>query len=115
MCIGNYSDDSSRYKLKNSEVSEVLSLTKHTNKSYLTSTSLMNSEDEHVASDIFDVSNSVDTQIFALDSDQVKSSISYNNLCDNYLRENISESLSYALAYVIIYRPEDAIEFIASK
>jgi len=90
-------------------VSEILSLTE------LSSTSLMNSEDEHVVSDVFGVSNSVDTQIFALDSDQLKSSLPYNNLCDNYLRENIGEPLSSALAYVIIYRPEDAIEFIASE
>src|SRR5690348_6207026 len=97
--------------IRNSKVSEILSLTEHSNKSYLSSASLMNSEDEHIASDAFDVPNSVDTQIF----DQFKPSLSYNNLCDNYLREHIGEPLRNALAYVIIYRPDDPIEFIASK
>ncbi len=68
----------------------------------------MTSKDEHVTSDTFDIPNSIIT----LDSNQLKSS---NNLCDNYLRETIGEPLSYALAYMIIYRPEDPIEFISSK
>ncbi len=71
----------------------------------------MNSEKEHVASDIFDVSHSVDTHIFAPDSDHFKPSSSDNK----YLRENIGESLSHALAYLIIYRPEDPIEFLARE
>jgi hypothetical protein len=75
----------------------------------------MNSKDEHVESDIFDVPNSDDSQTFALDSDQFKSSSFFNNSCDNYLRVSIGEPLSRALAYVIIYRPEDPTEFIASK
>ena len=75
----------------------------------------MNSADEHIESDVFDVANSIDTQIFAFDSDQLKPSLSFKNTCNNYLHVTISEPLSYALAYVIIYRPEDAIEFIASK
>jgi hypothetical protein len=70
----------------------------------------MNSEDENVESNIFDLPNSVNPQIFAFDSDRFKLLSS-----DDYLRENIGEPLSYALSYVIIYRPEDAIEFIASK
>jgi hypothetical protein len=75
----------------------------------------MNSEDEHIVSEVFEMPNSVDTQTFALDSDQFQSSLSSDNTSNNYLHVTIGEPLSAALAHVIIYRPEDAIEFIASK
>jgi len=75
----------------------------------------MNSEDEHIVSEVFEMPNSVDTQIFAIDSDQFQSSLSFNNTPNNYLHVTIGEPLSSALAHVIIYRPDDAIEFIASK
>jgi hypothetical protein len=75
----------------------------------------MNSEDEHIVSEAFEIPNSVDTQIFGLDSDQVQSSSSFDNTPNNYLHVTIGEPLSSALAHVIIYRPDDAIEFIASK
>jgi hypothetical protein len=71
----------------------------------------MTSKDQHVTSDAFDIPNS----IFAHDSNQSKSSLSHHNLCNNYLRETIGESLSNALAYMLIYRPDDPIEFISSK
>ena len=75
----------------------------------------MNSEDEHVVSDIFDIPTSDNSETFVLDSDYFQPSSFFNNSCDNYLRVSIGEPLGYALSYVIIYRPEDAIEFIASK
>ncbi len=71
----------------------------------------MTSKDEHVTSDTFDILN----YTIALGSDHSKSLLSHHNLCDNYLRETISEPLINALTYVIIYRPEDPIEFISSK
>ncbi|CAF1401459.1 unnamed protein product [Rotaria sordida] len=75
----------------------------------------MNSKVKHVTSDVFDVSKSINTQNFTIDSDQINLSSSFNNnLSNHYLCLNIGEPLSYALAYVIIYRPEDAIEFIAN-
>ncbi|CAF1470615.1 unnamed protein product [Rotaria sordida] len=75
----------------------------------------MNSKVKHVISDVFDVSKSINTQNFTIDSDQINLSSSFNNnLSNHYLCLNIGEPLSYALAYVIIYRPEDAIEFIAN-
>lgn len=50
-----------------------------------------------------------------LDSDHSKSSSpSFNNTHTNYLYVSIAEPLSHALSYVIIYRPDDAIELIAS-
>lgn len=72
-------------------------------------------EDEQITSDVFNIPNSIDTQIFALESDPFKSSISRNNSCNQYLRENIGEPLSYALTYAVMYRPEDPIEFISGK
>ncbi|CAF3618141.1 unnamed protein product [Rotaria sordida] len=76
----------------------------------------MNSKVKHVTSDVFDVSKSINTQNFTIDSDYINLSSSFNNnLSNHYLCLNIGEPLSYALAYVIIYRPEDAIEFIATK
>ncbi|CAF2955755.1 unnamed protein product [Rotaria sp. Silwood2] len=74
----------------------------------------MNSKDEPVTSDLVDLSKSVNTQVFTVDSDQINISSSFNNSSTHYLCLSISEPLSYALAYVIIYRPEDAIEFIAN-
>ena len=75
----------------------------------------MSSEDEQITSDVFNIPNSVDTQIFALESNQSKLSVSRNHPCDHYLRENVGEPLSYALTYVAMYRPEDPIEFISGK
>ena len=72
-------------------------------------------EDEQMTSDAFNIPNSIDTQIFALESDPFKSSISHSSSCDQYLRENIGEPLSCALTYAVMYRPEDPIEFISGK
>ena len=71
----------------------------------------MTANDEYLPSDTFDTPNST----MAFDLNQSKSAPSHPNFCDNYLRETIGEPLSSALAYVIIYRPEDPIEFISSK
>lgn len=75
----------------------------------------MDSEIENVMNDVFDASKSIDTQAFAVDTDQTDVPSFFNKSSENYLYVNIGEPLSYALAYVIIYRPEDPIEFLASK
>ena len=65
---------------------------------------------------ISDASKSIDdTEPFPLHPVQVKSSFSLSNTDTNYLQINVSEPLDHALTYVLIYRPHDAIEFIASK
>ncbi|CAF1318710.1 unnamed protein product [Adineta ricciae] len=63
---------------------------------------------------ISDASKSIDdTEPFPLYLEQAKSSFSLNNTDTNYLQINVSEPLDHALTYVLIYRPHDAIEFIA--
>ncbi|CAF0915498.1 unnamed protein product [Rotaria sp. Silwood1] len=74
----------------------------------------MNLKGKRATSGIFDVSKFVNTQVFTVDSDQNNLSSSLNNVSDHYLWLSIGEPLSYALAYVVIYRPEDSIEFIAN-
>jgi hypothetical protein len=77
----------------------------------------MDSKDDDIVSDVFDIPNSIDTQVFIPDPNVLKSSTSLNKTYqyDNYLRVTIGEPLIYALTYVVTYRPEDPIEFIASK
>ncbi|CAF1041226.1 unnamed protein product [Adineta steineri] len=65
----------------------------------------MNSEIKYTASNHFNVSKPIE--------DLSKSSTSFNSTYTNYLHICIGEPLQHALASVIIYRPEDPIEFIA--
>ena len=63
------------------------------------------------------VMNSENTQTFEIKSDQLASSTSLltDGGCDDYLRMAIGQPLSDALAFVVIHRPEDAIEFLARE
>jgi hypothetical protein len=66
----------------------------------------MNSND---AGEAFDSEN---TQTFDIQSDQLTPSAAS---CDEYLRITVGQPLSDALAFVLIHRPEDPIEFIARQ
>ena len=47
--------------------------------------------------------------------DEINKTESFNILCDDYLKENIGKPLYEALTYLLLYRPDDPIEFIISK
>ena len=105
-----FNNDSSRHQSS-------ISLIKHVDNLYLSSLSSMNSKDDDPVSDAFDIPDFSDTQAFILDSDVLKSSPLLNKTSqyDDHLRVTIGEPLIYALTYILTYRPEDPIEFIASK
>ena len=68
----------------------------------------MDSKDEEIISDTFDVPSAEFDLTSPLPEDR-------HDSCHRYLRETIAEPLSNALAFVVYRRPDDAIEFIASK
>lgn len=62
-------------------------------------------------SQTFDIQSEVSSQR----SSSSKSSLNFKHLSDDYLRMNVGLPLSLALTFVLLYRPDDAIEFLASK
>lgn len=62
-------------------------------------------------SQTFDIQNELTSQR----SSSSKSSLNFKDFSDDYLRMNVGLPLSLALTFVLLYRPDDAIEFLASK